>query len=164
MVTAPRRTTKPVKAVALSTYPAAAGFRLLGQEFSVITEQDWIALGSPEIERRRLRQRACDSVQIAGERHIILAAEEVARETLPSLARILTRREFEIAGEIALGSANKDIARLLGISPLTVREYVRRICHKLGVRSRSAIAGRIGSRDEMSWSNSAPSQAKSCMD
>jgi DNA-binding CsgD family transcriptional regulator len=156
MVRATQGAIKSGKAVAVATCPAAAGFWLLGQQFSVITEQDWIALGSPEIERRRLRQRACGSVQIAGERHIILAAEEVARETQLSLASILTRREFEIAGEIALGSSNKDIARLLGISHLTVREYVRRICHKLGVRSRSAVAGRIGSRTEKSWSEWSP--------
>ena len=63
----------------------------------------------------------------------------------PCIVQLLSQRELQIASQIALGAANKDIARLFGISHLTVAEYVRRICHKLGVRSRAAIAASIGS-------------------
>jgi DNA-binding CsgD family transcriptional regulator len=125
------------------TAEADASFDVFGCSFTLISEQEWLVLRPEEIKRRHWRDRACGLICVGGKRHIILAKNHNGRGQ-PSLAEILTQREFEIALHIARGDANKEIARFLGISHLTVREYVRRICHKLGVHNRSAIAASIG--------------------
>jgi len=55
----------------------------------------------------------------------------------------LTRRESRIARLIAHGMRNDEIAHELSISPHTVRRHTEQIFLKLGVRSRTAVAGRI---------------------
>jgi DNA-binding NarL/FixJ family response regulator len=52
----------------------------------------------------------------------------------------LTRAESDIAARIADGQTNEEIARGLGITVNTVETQVRRICKKLGRRSRVDIA------------------------
>lgn len=52
---------------------------------------------------------------------------------------LLTQREFEIVKLVAQGWANKQIARLLKISPWTVSTHLRRIFLKLGVDTRAAM-------------------------
>jgi DNA-binding CsgD family transcriptional regulator len=59
--------------------------------------------------------------------------------------RGLTPRESEVLGWIALGRTNRDIARLLFISPHTVRKHVENIFEKLDVRTRTAAAARAHS-------------------
>ncbi|MFG3254166.1 response regulator [Streptomyces sp. NPDC048172] len=52
----------------------------------------------------------------------------------------LTAREKEIAGHVAQGLTNADIARALFISPGTVKTHVAAIQRKLGVRNRVGVA------------------------
>jgi DNA-binding CsgD family transcriptional regulator len=52
--------------------------------------------------------------------------------------RGLTPREAEVLGWIAHGKRNDEIARLLFISPHTVRKHVENIFEKLDVRTRTA--------------------------
>jgi DNA-binding CsgD family transcriptional regulator len=52
----------------------------------------------------------------------------------------LTSREAEVLGWIARGKTNGDIARLLFISPHTVRKHVENIFEKLDVHTRTAAA------------------------
>lgn len=59
-----------------------------------------------------------------------------AREPLEAL----TTREREIAGQVAEGKTNIDIANELFISPGTVKTHVANIQRKLGVRNRVGIA------------------------
>ena len=59
----------------------------------------------------------------------------------------LTPREMEIAGMIAEGFSNKEIAQGLRIGPATVKNHVHNILDKLHVRRRSAIAGRMSSAE-----------------
>lgn len=54
--------------------------------------------------------------------------------------RGLTEREAEVLGWIARGNTNREIARLLVISPHTVRKHVEHIFEKLDVRTRTAAA------------------------
>lgn len=54
--------------------------------------------------------------------------------------RMLTPREFEVAGLVAAGYANKEIAQRLGIRTSTVKEHVHRILAKTSLPSRAAIA------------------------
>ncbi|GEM_PF-2049838 len=52
----------------------------------------------------------------------------------------LTPREFEVAGLVAAGFANKEIALRLGVQPSTIKEHVHRIFGKTGLPSRAAVA------------------------
>jgi DNA-binding NarL/FixJ family response regulator len=56
-----------------------------------------------------------------------------------SLGSSLTRREREIAGLVANGLANKEIARRLRLGPATIKNHVHNILQKLKVRRRSEI-------------------------
>ncbi|WP_158891448.1 LuxR C-terminal-related transcriptional regulator [Amycolatopsis anabasis] len=58
----------------------------------------------------------------------------------PPGGRGLTRREREIAGLVADGLTNRDIATRLTISPRTVEKHVDNILGKLAVRNRGQIA------------------------
>jgi DNA-binding CsgD family transcriptional regulator len=55
----------------------------------------------------------------------------------------LSPREYEIAGMVAKGYANKTIASLLDISSWTVSSHLRRIFSKLDVTSRAAMVARL---------------------
>jgi DNA-binding CsgD family transcriptional regulator len=55
---------------------------------------------------------------------------------------LLTKRELQIAGLVALGRINKQIACDLNISEWTVSTHLRRIYSKLGIRTRAALACR----------------------
>jgi DNA-binding CsgD family transcriptional regulator len=56
----------------------------------------------------------------------------------------LTPREREVAALIAEGLTNAELARRLYISPKTAAVHVSNILGKLGVSSRSQVAGRLG--------------------
>ncbi len=53
----------------------------------------------------------------------------------------LTRREESIARAYAAGDSYKEIARQLGLSPATVRGYLRECYLKLGVSNKAALGG-----------------------
>jgi len=55
---------------------------------------------------------------------------------------ILTRREREVLDLVSQGLTNKEIGRTLYITEGTVKVHVRKICTKLGVRSRTEAAMR----------------------
>ncbi|MFI6151552.1 response regulator [Kitasatospora sp. NPDC051170] len=65
-----------------------------------------------------------------------------ARPGGPALVEPLTDRETEIAGKVAEGMTNADIAGELFISAGTVKTHVASIQRKLGVRNRVGIAVR----------------------
>jgi len=58
----------------------------------------------------------------------------------------LTERERSMAGMIAQGLANKEIAAELGISPATVRTHIYNLYKKVGARSRVELLNRIAGR------------------
>jgi non-specific serine/threonine protein kinase len=68
---------------------------------------------------------------------VALAGGTAARGGGPS---VLTRREEEVAGLIAQGLTNREIASTLGITEKTAENHVLHIMNKLGVRSRAQIA------------------------
>lgn len=55
---------------------------------------------------------------------------------------LLTRREHEVLGLIAGGSTNPEIARLLFLSPHTVKEHTSALYRKLEVRNRAEAVQR----------------------
>ena len=58
----------------------------------------------------------------------------------------LTPRELEVLRMLSRGSANKEIARAIGVAEVTVKLHTRRILEKLGVRNRAAAAALAVSR------------------
>jgi DNA-binding NarL/FixJ family response regulator len=52
----------------------------------------------------------------------------------------LTPRQLQVAGEVALGKANAEIAESLNITVKTVETHISRIFSKLGFTSRTQIA------------------------
>jgi len=69
------------------------------------------------------------------------ALRESEREVRPADAlAALTVREREVLAQIAEGLTNKEIARLLTVSPATVKAHVERIIAKLGVSDRTQAA------------------------
>jgi RNA polymerase sigma factor (sigma-70 family) len=94
-------------------------------------------LGSPTRDRvvlnlllphlRQLRRNA-------GRRRLVAAS---------AAAACLTPREREILGLVAEGMTNAEVARILWISPGTVRKHLENAYEKLGVRTRAGAVGAL---------------------
>jgi DNA-binding CsgD family transcriptional regulator len=56
----------------------------------------------------------------------------------PVASNGLTEREAEILGWVARGKTNQEIAKLLVVSPHTVRKHLENVYEKLGVHTRTA--------------------------
>ncbi|WP_232966892.1 LuxR C-terminal-related transcriptional regulator [Pseudomonas koreensis] len=52
---------------------------------------------------------------------------------------LLAEQELRAALAVCAGLANKEIARVVGCAPSTVKKSIERVFYKLGVSSRSAI-------------------------
>lgn len=76
------------------------------------------------------------AVQLSLERH---AASRRHQEALDCLAR-LSAREHEVARLLALGQANKEVARQLGISENTVHVHRQHVMEKTGTGSAAELA------------------------
>lgn len=80
-----------------------------------------------------------------------LGEQAAAASPAPSLTRgpgVLTRRERQVAGLIAQGLSNKEIAARLVIAPRTAEGHVERILTKLGFTSRTQIATWAAAREQ----------------
>ena len=85
---------------------------------------------------RAIRGAAEGRVQLAPE-----AAAKLMREVrAPESPEALTQRETEVLKLLALGKANKQIARDLYVEEKTVKAHVSSILRKLGVKSRTQAA------------------------
>lgn len=78
------------------------------------------------------------SFQLDGVSYMVVASPE-----RDDSVATLTRREREIALQIAKGRGTKQIAYDLGISPHTAMTYVNRIRTKLGVRNRPEMVAAL---------------------
>ncbi len=92
---------------------------------------------------RAIKAAAAGQVQLSPE-----AAARLMREVrAPESPESLTERETEVLRLLAMGKANKEIARALTIGEQTVKTHVSNILAKLGVQSRTQAAlhaARIG--------------------
>jgi DNA-binding NarL/FixJ family response regulator len=61
----------------------------------------------------------------------------------------LTAREREIAGLVAAGRTNREVAEQLVLSERTVEAHLRNVYAKLGVRSRVELARALGDRSDV---------------
>jgi transcriptional regulator EpsA len=59
-----------------------------------------------------------------------------------SAKEILTAREVEILTWVEQGKSNNEIAQILGISPLTVKNHIQKILRKLNVQNRAQAVAR----------------------
>ena len=93
--------------------------------------------------RQAIKAAAAGQVQLSP-----AAAARLMREvTAPERLETLSERETGVLRLLAHGSANKQIARDLGIAEKTVKTHVSSILGKLGVQSRTQAAlyaGRVG--------------------
>ena len=86
--------------------------------------------------RRAIKAAAEGQVQLAPQ-----AAARLLREVrTPESPEALTERETDVLRLLALGRANKEIARDLEIGEKTVKTHVSNILGKLGVQSRTQAA------------------------
>jgi DNA-binding CsgD family transcriptional regulator len=69
-------------------------------------------------------------------------AQNAGRAAVPGLSATygLLPRETEVAGWVAQGKTNPEIAIILQISPRTVEKHMERVLQKLGVENRTAAA------------------------
>jgi DNA-binding NarL/FixJ family response regulator len=93
--------------------------------------------------RQAIKAAAVGQVQLSPQAAARLMRDVVA----PEQAEPLSEREVQVLRLLAHGSANKQIARDLGIAEKTVKTHVSSILGKLGVQSRTQaalFAGRVG--------------------
>jgi DNA-binding CsgD family transcriptional regulator len=115
------------------------------------------------LRRGRRRGEAQQQLSRALERFEILGARLWFEKTLRELARArgkrgaetneLTTTERRVAELVAAGSSNKEVAARLFMSVRTVEANLSKVYRKLGVESRSELAGRIGGDDAKSPEN-----------
>lgn len=68
-------------------------------------------------------------------------------DSTPVVFEQLTQRESEIVQHIGQGADLNSVATQLGISPHTVRNHLKRIFRKLGIRSQTELLTRIIARE-----------------
>ena len=67
---------------------------------------------------------------------------------------VASKREEEIAGLVATGMSNRDVADKLGLSPHTVKNFLFRIFEKLGISTRIELVLYVLSQDKPLEANS----------
>jgi DNA-binding CsgD family transcriptional regulator len=119
-------------------------FQIDGHQFLIIslenhsgTKSSWKELTQQfktciEVERFKVQGQLCAIVEV----------EQSPSLTELDITTLLTDRELQIATLVALGHANKQIAKQLCISEWTVSTHLRRIFIKLDVDSRAAMVYR----------------------
>jgi DNA-binding CsgD family transcriptional regulator len=116
------------------------------------TARSWLVLG--QIHRRAKRKRlAREALERARATFTELGARLWAERAAVELGRIggrpstpfeLTETEASIASLVARGYTNREAADSLFLSPATVQASLKKIYSKLGVRSRTELAARLG--------------------
>jgi DNA-binding CsgD family transcriptional regulator len=140
-------------AARVSLAEALAQHERLGQPFEL--GRTLLVRGS--IERRAKRRAAArEALTHALEIFDALGAPLWAEKTAAELARIpgragartgeLTETELRVARLVAEGLSNKDVAARLFVSVRAVEAQLTKVYAKLGVRSRTELAGKLGDR------------------
>lgn len=91
----------------------------------------------PQLAKLREIRAQSSSARVLAEESGIPAAGRKSRLHQPG-APVLSARECRVLLEISRGASNKQVARLLEISPSTVRTHVESIFRKLECSTRAA--------------------------
>lgn len=120
-------------------------FEVGAELFCAMPQDDWIAVDADGAEMRRMQSHVAGRLSLGNRMFVVFATTRRCQSDLAdgSIARILSKRELQVACYVADGLANKEIARKLGISDHTVREHIRRSCAKLNTSRRSALVAEI---------------------
>jgi DNA-binding CsgD family transcriptional regulator len=70
----------------------------------------------------------------------LVDAKKLSSETLLQNQLKLTAREAQVLFWISIGKTNRDIGKILDVSPRTVNKHLQQIFPKLGVENRTAVA------------------------
>ena len=107
---------------------------------------EWLRRERQKREARRHLRRAADLFHQVGvppweERAEaeLRATGETARRRDPSTLDQLTPQELQIAGLVASGMTNRQIAAQLYLSPRTIDYHLRKVFSKLGLSSRTEL-------------------------
>lgn len=124
--------------------------RWAGVQRGLLDSEEGIAAPpAPFVLRRGERSLVVRMLRRSGAGPILLLDEH---RSVPDPLRLrrfgLTRRESDVTAILAQGRSNKEIARLLGITPKTVEKHLERVYAKLGVGTRTAAAARALSPDD----------------
>jgi LuxR family maltose regulon positive regulatory protein len=79
---------------------------------------------------------------LQGSRSVPQSHDRAARGLTPPGSLSLSPRQYDILILIALGRSNKEIARITGITPETVKTHVKNIFTKLSVEKRAQAVAR----------------------
>ena len=75
--------------------------------------------------------------------YLHLALQRIATAAMaPAAAPTVSPRQAEILQWLREGKSNEEIGRLLGISPLTVKNHLQRLYRQLGVNNRTHVVAR----------------------
>jgi DNA-binding CsgD family transcriptional regulator len=117
---------------------------------------EWLRRGRKRREARGHLRRAADLFRQVGtppwEKRAeaeLRATGETARRRDPSTLDQLTPQELQIAGFVADGMTNRQIAEQLFLSPRTIDYHLRKIFSKLGIASRTELV-RMGAPEQES--------------
>jgi DNA-binding CsgD family transcriptional regulator len=103
-------------------------------------------LGLSELTIRKHRSSIMRKLGLHSTARLLAVAGEAARPADPPASPLawhnLSPREAEIIRHVVTGLTSKEIARLLGISPLTVQKHRERARHTLGVHTLSEMVRR----------------------
>ncbi|MCU0306868.1 MAG: AAA family ATPase [Thermoleophilia bacterium] len=126
-----------------------AGAPLAGARARVVVGRALAATGERDRAIEVLRQAAaaaesCGAVSLRDEaqRELRRLGQRAGRPGGPG-GGALSDREREVAGLVAEGRTNREIAAVLHLSERTVEAHMRRIFAKLGVRTRAAVAAEV---------------------
>jgi DNA-binding CsgD family transcriptional regulator len=111
-----------------------------------------LALGAAR-RRQRQKRAARDAIRTALEDFEYLGARPLAQQARSELGRIggrqredgLTAAERRVAVLVAAGTTNREVAAALFLGERTVASHLTHIYAKLGVRSRTELAGALAS-------------------
>ncbi len=112
--------------------------------FVELLRSEWPAWSGPALPAP-LAQAVREGRQVLLRRHVTLHLSRRQRHVLLIASRhsaidLLTRKEYQVAADFAVGNSYKEVARMHGLSPETVRSRLRTVYEKLGIGDKGELS------------------------